>query len=46
MEIEIRLANGRVVRTTLPKGAVMTSHQLKVLVQWAIEGRSADLLVE
>lgn len=46
MEIEIHLTNGRVVRTTLPVGATVSSDQLAVLTGWAIAGKSADILVD
>lgn len=45
MQIEIRLANGRVVAVTLPPNTTMSSDQLNVLMGWAVAGKPAPELI-
>lgn len=46
MEIEIRLAIGRVVKIKMPAGTVLSSTQLGVLMRWAIMGKSAEVMLD
>jgi hypothetical protein len=46
MTIEIRLKSGRIVRITLPADIAVSSEQLGIMMRWAIEGKSAEVMHE